>query len=56
MKQLKILFGTCLTLLLLIIIPCKAQDDYPKELDQLIPGASLIFKAKIVLLHTVNTD
>jgi hypothetical protein len=51
----KKLFGF-ITLFLLIMAQCKAPDNYPGELDKLVSDASLIFKAKIVLLHTVTTD
>ena len=55
MTQKKILGA--LIFLFLINTQCKESgNNYMNQLDSLVPGASLIFKAKIILLHTVTTE
>ncbi len=56
MKQKKILIDVTAIFLLIIMVQCTPPEKYPKELDQLIPNTTLIFKAKIILLNTVTTD
>src|SRR5215831_8254540 len=52
----KIVLFSCLVVILMIMTQCKASRTYPEELDKLVAGASLIFKGKILLLHTATTD
>ena len=48
---------TGITFLIIIsIIGCAPKDNYPKELDSLTLGASLVFKAKVLVLHSTTTD
>lgn len=54
MKPKKNLIGVII--ILMVMTQCIGPKNYPVELDQLVPGSSLIFKAKIVLLNTVTTD
>ena len=51
----KNILSASITSLLLIMTQCNAQN-YPSELDQLVRGASFIFRAKIALMNTVTTD
>lgn len=52
----KIILYFSITVILLIIAQCTPTKKYPEELDALVPGASVIFKGKILLLHTATTD
>jgi len=54
MKPTKSLIGVII--FLMIMTQCIGPRDYPDEIDNLVPGTSLIFKAKIILLNTVTTD
>lgn len=47
---------TSITLLLLLMTQCDTPNEYPNELDKLVPGSSLIFKGEVVLLKTLTTD
>ena len=40
----------------LAITQCNGQGNYPPELDKMVADAPLVFKAKIVLLHTTTTN
>jgi hypothetical protein len=51
----KIILFSCIAVILMMT-QCKRPGIYPEELDKLVAGASLIFKGKIVLLHTATTD
>lgn len=55
MNQKRTLWGS-LPIILLIMTQCNPTNNYPGELDKLVPGSSVIFKAKILVLHTVTTD
>ncbi len=55
MKQKRIVLGL-IPLLLIMMMNCEDKPKYPSELDRLVPGASLVFKGKVVLLNTSTTD
>lgn len=55
MKNTKLVIAS-VTLFLLIMAQCSPRVSYPTELDKLVNGASLVFRGKIVVLHTVTTD
>jgi hypothetical protein len=52
----KIILLSCIAVILMMMTQCKRPGAYPEKLDKLVAGASLIFKGKIVLLHTATTD
>jgi hypothetical protein len=55
MKQKRPLFGG-LPLILLFMMQCNSPNSFAGELDKVVPGASLIFKGTIVVLHTATTN
>jgi hypothetical protein len=55
MKQKVNLFGL-IVIILFMTVQCKSPRTYPGELDKLVPGATLIFKGKVLILHTNTTD
>ncbi len=55
MKPTKILLGIII-MYIMMMTQCTGPKNYPDELDKFVPGASLIFKAKVVLLNTLTTD
>ena len=45
-----------LAVIVIMMTQCAPKKNYPDELDKMVPGASFIFKGKVLVLHTTLTD
>ena len=45
-----------LAVIVIMMTQCAPKKNYPDELDKMVPGASFIFKGKVLILHTTLTD
>ena len=53
----KTLRSVSIIILFFTITQCNSSSgEYPEQLDKLVAGTTLIFKAKVLVLHTVTTE